>query len=84
MSMCEMDLDLSNPGASISLGQLAIYSKRIREATDMSGNLSNDEQFVACKLSKLIGKGGIACSLVLSSNVRLVSLKRLLRPAGRL
>jgi hypothetical protein len=82
--MCEMDLDLSNPGASISLGQLAIYSKRIREATDMSGNLSNDVQFEARKTSKFLGKAGIVCSLVLSSNLRLVSLKRLLKPAGRL
>jgi hypothetical protein len=82
--MCEMDLDLSNPGASISLGQLAIYSKRIREATDMSGNLSNDVQFEARKVSKFLGKSGIVCSLVLSSSLRLVSLKRLLKPAGRL
>ena len=82
--MCEMDLDLSNPGASISLGQLAMYSKRIREATDMSGNLSNDVQFEACKTSKFLGKSGIVCSLVLSSSLRPVSLKRLLKPAGRL
>jgi hypothetical protein len=82
--MCEMDLDLSNPGASISLGQLAIYSKRIREATDMSGNLSNDVQFEARKTSKFLGKAGIVCRLVLSSNVRILSLKRLHKPAGRL
>ena len=84
MSMSVMDVDLSNPGASISLGQLAMYSKRIREATDTSGSLSNDVQFKACKTSKFLGKSGIVCSLVLSSNLRLVSLKRLLKPAGRL